>query len=85
MKVIEIQNKKFVIQSFVEKEYFNLSAVDNGLPYNEKLGELKFNLLQEDAGKIILHTGKDTQFARDFISKINIQEVSNLVHNACLE
>jgi hypothetical protein len=82
MKTITINNVRFVIQAFDKDKFFNLSAIDNGdVPFDKKLGCLQFDLRQKK--NIIFHTGKDNTYSLDFISKINIQEVSSEVHAVC--
>lgn len=82
MKTITINNVRFVIQAFEKDKFFNLSPIDNGdIHFDKKLGCLQFDLRQKK--NIIFHTGKDSTYSLDFISKINIQEVSSDVHAVC--
>ena len=82
MKSITINNVRFVIQAFDKDNFFNLSPIDNGdIHFDKKLGCLQFDLRQKK--NIIFHTGKDSTYSVDFVSKINIQEVSSEVHALC--
>ena len=82
MKTITINSVCFVIQAFEKDKFFNISPIDNGdILFDKKLGCIQFDLRQKK--NIIFHTGKDTTYSVDFVSKINIQEVSSEVHSLC--
>lgn len=82
MKTITINNVRFVIQAFDKYNFFNLSPIDNGdVNFDKKLGCIQFDLTQKK--NIIFHTGINSSYAMDFISKINFQEVLSEVHALC--
>lgn len=82
MRTIIIHNTRFGIQAFDKDNFFNLTEIDNGdIPFDKKLGCLKFDLTQNK--DIIYHNSKNSAYAMDFISKINIQEVIAEVYAIC--
>lgn len=71
---ITIQNRLFIIQAFKHGDFINLSPASfYGEKSSEKIGCLQFCLKR----KKVFHDGKDSQFVKNFIEKIDFDKVVN--------
>jgi hypothetical protein len=80
MKIISLNNVKCAIQAYKKDDFVNICPLQEKPKFNEVLGNIRIDFVSNK----IETSGKETFFWKQFVSKININEIKIIIDEAAL-